>query len=359
MFPPDIDTITRRHEAWWQMSIIDRPLIQVTAPRTHLPTPELSADEAYAWFTDPAIVAARLEREVQNTYCAGDAVPVVFPCSISLVAITAAYLGCPYHIHPYSMTAWADPIIKNWDARRPIAFERSNEWWQMSERLFDAVGRQAQGRYFIGMPDLNAPGEVVARLRGTTELAFDCVEHPDEVRAACREADAAWLEIWQAASALVKRWQDTSMFWLGLCSSKPATDLQCDFSAMISPAMFNDFFLPGIEQQTRWVERTIYHLDGPEAIRHLDALLDLPRLTAIQWVPGAGKPPALHWLPLLKRIQAAGKGIWVQALAEEVETLLAELKPEGLLLRVSCETPAEADALMAQVERWTRTRRKP
>ena len=161
---------------------------------------------------------------------------------------------------------------------------------------------------------------------------------------------------WQASTALARQWQDTYMFWIGVCSSKPATDLQCDFSAMISPAMFNELFLPGIEQQTQWIERTIYHLDGPEAIRHLDALLELPRLSAIQWVPGAGKPPALHWLPLLKRIQAAGKGVWVQALPAEVETLLAELQPEGLLLRVHCDTPDEADALMAQVERWTARR---
>jgi hypothetical protein len=30
------------------------------------------------------------------------------------------------------------------------------------------------------------------------------------------------------------------------------------------------------------VERTIYHLDGPDAIRHLDALLELPALDGIQ-----------------------------------------------------------------------------
>ena len=38
--------------------------------------------------------------------------------------------------------------------------------------------------------------------------------------------------------------------------------------------------VPALDQQTRWVERTVYHLDGPGAIRHLDALLSLPELDA-------------------------------------------------------------------------------
>jgi len=293
----------------------------------------------------------------RNVLLASAAIPVMFPVSISLVAILAAYLGCPYHIHSESMTAWADPIIKDWRSLPDLTFSRTNTWWQITERLFEVVGRRAEGRYFVGVPDLNGPGEIVARLRGTQELCLDCVEHPDEVRAVREQVDAAWLQIWQAATGLARRWQDAYLFWLGVWSSKPATDLQCDFSAMISPKMFRDLFLPGIEQQTRWVERTIYHLDGPDAIRHLDALLELPRLCAIQWVPGAGAPPALHWLPLLKRIQAGGKGLWVQALPSEVETLLRELQPEGLLLRVNCSTPGEADALMEHVPHWIRRKR--
>ena len=48
-------------------------------------------------------------------------------------------------------------------------------------------------------------------------------------------------------------------------------------------------------------------LDGPDAIRHLDSLLSLPKLSGIQWIPGAGSPSVSEWIPLLKRIQKAGK----------------------------------------------------
>ncbi len=66
---------------------------------------------------------------------------------------------------------------------------------------------------------------------------------------------------------------------MGVWSDRPSIDLQNDFSCMISPKMFDDIFLPSLEQQTRWVERTIYHLDGPRRSATWNSLLSLPRLS--------------------------------------------------------------------------------
>ena len=118
---------------------------------------------------------------------------------------------------------------------------------------------------------------------------------------------------------------------------------------MISPAMFNEFFLPSLRRQTQWVERTIYHLDGPGAIRHLDALLHLDTLDGIQWVPGTGEKPMREWIPLLKRIQDGGKLLVVACIADEVLSLLDALRPEGVLLQARGGAPDAADALVDTV----------
>lgn len=141
---------------------------------------------------------------------------------------------------------------------------------------------------------------------------------------------------------------------MGIWSEAPATDLQCDFSCMISPAMFDDLFLPPLRQQTEWVGRTVYHLDGPNAIRHLDSLLLLPRLSGIQWVPGAGARPMSEWLELLKRILDAGKLLYISCEPNEVEILLKSLPHRGLLLDTRCGSREEADALLADAARWSR-----
>ena len=52
---------------------------------------------------------------------------------------------------------------------------------------------------------------------------------------------------------------------------------------MVSKETFDDLFLPGIRQECRHAEASLYHLDGPNALTHLDSLLEIPELDAIQW----------------------------------------------------------------------------
>ena len=362
IYKEDWQQAEQRMEAWWNRAIVDRAVVQVTAPRAGVDRDELARllspgdntpEAVNRWFTDPDLVVPRLEKIVAATYWGGEAFPLVFPVSISLVAITSAYLGCPYRIHPTSHTAWADPIIEDWEQRPTFAFDPENEWWRTSRALLETASQRAPGRFYVGVPDLNGPGEIVARLRDSQRLAVDLLENPVAVKSTLAEVNVAWLRYWEAAIGIIHQWIGGYYYWIGAWSDRPSIDLQCDFSCLISTRMFEEFFLPALEQQTRWVERTIYHLDGPGAIRHLDSLLALPRLTGIQWVPGAGAAPMSQWIRLLRRIQSRGKLLTLSCEPWEVEILLAELEPEGLLLSTHCDTEEEARELLRKVERWS------
>ena len=342
---PDWELARKRTEAWWHGEVIDRVCLKVTAPRGPSPEETVPEGDLEAWWTDPEQVIPRLERRIENTFWGGEAFPVMFPTSTGIPAITAAFLGSNLRFID-TRTAWCDPLIRDWSSRPPLHLDPENPWWRMNVTLLEAAARRAPGRYHVGLPDLNGPGEVLARLRGTEELAFDLVDHPDEVTRAMVEVNRAWHEAWRASWEVIHRHVDGWVFWMGTFSALPATDLQCDFSIMISPGMFEEFFLGPLEEQTRWVERTIYHLDGPGAVRHLDALLGLPELDGIQWVPGAGAAPMSAWVDLLRRIQDADKLVWANCTPREVPVLLRALRPEGLMLNTGCDTPGEAEDLL-------------
>jgi hypothetical protein len=363
---PDWAEAEARMEAWWAGDVLDRPALLVKAPRTGVTRAELDAlllptqvppDKVLAWFTDVARVAPRCEQVVDATFWGGEAFPVVYPVATRLVAITAAYLGCPYHVDPISQTGWADPIIDDWAQRPRLDFDPHNAWWQLSRTLLETVAQRAPGRFYVGLPDLNAPAQALAQLRGMQRMAIDLIDDPAPVAVALEEVNHAWYRYWQAATGAIHQGVGGYFYWMGLWSDRPSIDLQCDFNVLVSPGMFERYFLPGLEQQTRWFERTIFHLDGPEAIRHLDALLALPRLGGIQWVPGDGKPPMSRWLPLLRRVQARGKRLVLYCQPWEVETLVRELEPEGLLLSTNCDTQAEAEELLRRVPGWRIRRR--
>ena len=94
--------------------------------------------------------------------------------------------------------------------------------------------------------------------------------------------------------------------------------------------MFNEFFLPGIRRECAFYERSIYHLDGPGALRHLDALLDIPELDAVQWVCGAGNEGYHKWVNVYRRIQKARTGIQMMCDIRELDMIFETLRPEGV-----------------------------
>jgi hypothetical protein len=123
---------------------------------------------------------------------------------------------------------------------------------------------------------------------------------------------------------------------------------------MISKEMFDEIFLPGIAEECRFLEASLYHLDGPGALRHLDSLLEIKELNAIQWVPGAGHGRASDWMHVYKKCQAAGKGLQIGLDVDELDLFMENLRPEGLWLGIGgIQDRAHGDAVLKQLSRWT------
>jgi hypothetical protein len=354
MYKEDGEQARARVEAWWNGAVIDRAVAQVRAPR-HPRPPEgkrsMSAAELEAHFLDPDVVIPRLFKSLRETYFGAEAFPVMFPVSTGMVAILANLLGCPMRFVD-EQTTWHAPIVDRWEGRAPFAFDPSGRLWGACVRLLEKAVAQSDG-YYVGGPDLNGPTEILGLLRGNERLAFDFHDHPREIAPALVEITAAWHRYWRECTAITRR-AGGYFFWMGFWSEKPAVDLQSDFSCMISADAFRAHFLPSLEEQTRLVERTIYHLDGPGAVRHLDALLELPRLSGIQWIQGAAGGPIRRWLPLLRRIQDAGKLVSCFCKPPDLDAVMGDLRPEGVHLIVEdCASPDEAQEVIRRIARWT------
>jgi hypothetical protein len=347
----DAEKSKQRVEAWWEHEIIDRAVIKIIAPlHPEKPEEEENIDNLEKFFTDPGFVIPHEEKRLSNTYFAGEALPVAYPYRV--VAALAGYLGCPLSFID-RLSVWAEPIIKDVHALPDLSFNPQNKWWKISRALLqEATERGKKYNYSVAIPDLNGPTEILARLRGTQELAMDFIDNPEYIKPVVEKITESWFRYWQESVNITKE-AGGYLHWMQIWSEKPSVDLQSDFSCVISPQMFNKHFLPSIEKQTRMVERTIYHLDGPGAVGHLDALLELPELNCIQWVPGAGAKPVVEWISLLKKIQNAGKLVYVLCRKENVEKLLSELNPRGLMLLTFCDSHGEAKELLKNVEKWT------
>ena len=345
-----------RYEAFWRREIADRPLIAVHSAKPDAGVlnpddcrPETDPDDLFDWTMNPERVLPRMERALARSYFAGDAFPVLFPVTTQMAAIQAAYHGGRYVVALQNGSGWCYPVIHDLRTRRPLTVDANNRWWRLTRELLAAGAKQFADRAAIGIPDLQGGGQILASLRGPEELSCDLIDDPAEVVRALEEIDAAWEQYWRECNQLILPHQRGYVDWLRVWSQRPAVTVECDYAIMISANMFREFCLPSLVRQCTVVERAIYHLDGEGAIRHLDALFSVDKIKGIQWVPGAGAKPMSAWIPLLKRIQDAGKLLVLSCEPDEVKVLLDALKPEGLFLNTATATPEEAEALVNSV----------
>lgn len=340
-FKPDWEAARARIEAWWAGEVIDRALIQVTAPRPgerRLPPP---ASLHQQWL-DPEYVVAAAEEAMRLTYYGGEALPIFWP---NLGPdVFAAYLGCELELG--ETTTWSVPALGDWRDLANLRFDPATRWWQATLRLIEAAGERLAGDCLFGLTDLHGGGDALAALRGPQALALDLVDHPAEVKAAMAIVERAWLQVYEGQLAAIRRYSPGTTTWLGMWSPGRWYPVSCDFICMVSTAMLREFFLPELLAEIDYLDHSLFHLDGPGAIHHLDTLLAIDRLGGIQWVPGPMPRSMLPWLPMLKRIQAAGKRLHITVVPEEVEPLLRELAPEGLCLETRVGSPEEAEELL-------------
>ncbi len=347
-YKPDWPQAARRIEAWWEREIVDRVPIQVSAPRDRqMGTPPTAPEGIAERWTNVEYVLDAADYRMRSTYYAGDSYPQYY-ANLG-PDIFAGYLGCPIEFG--ENTSWSFPIVGDWNEAPPLRLDPANRWWQLTLELTRASVERFAGKCILGLTDLHGGLDAVAALRDPQTLALDLIDHPTEVMRAVDDLIPVWFEVYEGTHRIIREASPGTTSWLTTWSPGRSYPVSCDFICMISRSMFESFVRKDIEAEIGWLDRAIFHLDGPQALRHVDALLAMPRINAIQWVPGANSGPAMQWVPVLRRMQAAGKAIHMSVEPDEVLPLLAALDPRGVMLQTRVESAGEADSLVSQVAR--------
>jgi len=351
----NLDACCRRFDAWWNRDVTDRPPTTVAVrPRRAYDGPVAThATLRDRWLDVPFQVESAQARLRRQDYV-GESLPIWMP-NVG-PELTATLLGCELDFG--ESTSWSIPIIhepSQWRelAERPPDFD--NPYWRTIEQMTDAALEAFAGEALVGIADLHGNYDILAGLRDPQMLCLDLMDDTEAVRAAAAAAVRAFTRgLVRLHERISAAGQAVSTTWVPFCHPGLAYVPSCDFWCMIGPEMAERIILPSIIAEMEPMDRSIFHLDGPQALPHLDLLLGLPQLDAVQWVFGAGRGPASRWLEVYRRIRAAGKS--VQVLAEDATDALAVLEalgPAGVWLCVAepFDTAAEAEAFLKQVAR--------
>jgi hypothetical protein len=240
------------------------------------------------------------------------------------------------------------------EQRPPLRFDPQNRWWKVHKATLKACAELAENRYVVGCPDLVENVDTLASLRDSQRLLMDMIERPDWVTQKLAEINQAFFEVYDRIYDIIKLPGGGAVFGaFHIWGPGKTVKVQCDASAMFSTAMFEQFVVPALAEQCEWLDCSIFHLDGEHCIRHLDALLAIDALDAIEWTPNpkvpSGGDPA--WYDMYRRILDAGKSVQaVGVKPEEVLPLLDAVGGKGMYIMTTFESEAHAEAMSRQVE---------
>ena len=244
-------------------------------------------------------------------------------------------------------TVWFDPCLEDPEDYETLEMTDPFGMLQKQLEVAENLAARSRGDYLVSMPDNCVAIDALAHLRGSEDLLCDMLTDPDEVLAASAKLIEGWKKTTMAFHEAIGRHQDGNCIgWLTTYAPGLHAQVQCDLGAMISRDLVEKFFLNELREACRFLEYSLYHLDGIEQKRFLDLILSVPELKMIQWTSVDGQPPALASIESLRAVQAAGKGLLLNLPAVYVKDVLEQLSPKGLYIVTTAPDESSAKALV-------------
>ncbi len=353
LYKPDWEETKERYKAWWAHEYFGRCALSVTAPRKNppaIPEPPKAKSIEQKWY-DLDWISARRDYDMSHIFYGGEALPVWHGGYPGHTAIPA-FLGCPTALD--WDTGWWDPILLEEDIEfKNLKINKAGRNYRFAIDLLRRAVKEARGKCLVSIGAIGGCGDTLAGLRGTERLLIDCVERPEQVRSAEEFLMDMFFKHYDTLYEIIREADEGSTCWFKLWSPGKFYAAHNDFAYNISPQMYRDLFLPVIEKQTRFLANCVYHVDGVNNFVHVDALLELPRLQVFQILPGAGKPSALAYMDVLRKVQKAGKNLWIYLPVGEVRPALETLSARGLYIMTEAASEDEAKELLKNAERWS------
>jgi len=353
---PDWQRSRRHFTGWWNREGLVVGMwggVHADTPHEAVEHPERVSPAEAAFYTDAAARARRNHYRLSRQTFPLDMLPIadtmIGPGSLALC------LGSEPEFA--ENTVWFGPVMERDEEpekRGPLRFDPQNRWWKVHEATLRESASLARGKYLVGCPDLIENIDILASLRGTSQVFLDMLERPEWVSEKLHEINQAYFAVYDRIYEIIKLEDGSAAFEAyKLWGPGKTAKVQCDASTMFSPEMFRKFVVPLLREQCAYLDHSMYHLDGCEELRHLEALLEIEELDAIEWTPNANLPLGgdPRWYDLYRRILDAGKSVQAYLVwPREIVPLLDAVGPRGVYILGLFRDQAEAEAVAKEIE---------
>lgn len=308
--PERWELVKEVYRLFWEGKL-DRPVIPVVLAgkdpcREQPGAPLLSQATCCDLSISPKDIVDRIDYELSKLVYLGDAFPY-FNMHCFGPGVVAAFLDAD--LDNSTGRVWFHPKKVIPISELHFEYNKNNIWLNRIKEICNEAMKRWQGQVLVGMTDLGGSLDILSTFRPTEKLLLDLYDYPDEVKRLTWEIHDLWFRFFDDINNILQPINPGYSDWAQIYSDRPGYVIQCDFSYMLGPSMFNEFVRPEIEAACRKLDRSFYHLDGVGQLKHLDSILGIKELNGVQWVPGAGKPEQDEWPEVQLKIIRTGKFI--------------------------------------------------
>lgn len=348
---PDFDECIARIYAWYEQRVLDRPPVRF---HHHNVQYERHRSVAGPWATardrwlDVEFQIRTFVESLEKAEFLGETFPVFWP---NLSAVVYNLLLGQEPVFD-DVTAWVHPCVDDLDRLPDLHVQWKNDYFLGVEALTRRALDAAEGRFLVGYTDMYAGIDCVLGLRGMERICLDFLNRPEQIK---RLIDTTWAEypkVYRHFDRMLKSRDQLSVTWMNLPSFETFNVLACDFAVSIGPRQFDEYCMPVLRREAELFTHNVFHMDGTGVARHVDSILTLPNVAAVQWVQGYGvDEPIMQWVPLIEKIQRAGKSVIVDLKLDELDDFIKTVDPTGIMLWVPAE-PKDQREVLDRVKKW-------
>jgi len=257
-------------------------------------------------------------------------------------ALAGAGFGYDKHM------SWSIPVFDSIKKIKINSFSPGNPLFQKYiERLTPLLENWSYETYIPGMADYLGPMDILSGLIGQTKLSFELYDNPEVVKHYAMEAAIFLKEMVHYENDLFRKAGlnkgVTDIFRLWLPES--GIRMSEDFSALVGEKHFREYFIKPVSVLTKSVNSSVMHTHSA-AYRCMKGFLDIPKLSAIEFGRDPNGPSLEDRIKTVNLIQENGFPVQMSELEplsqEEINLIINNLKPNGLLLHLTSQSLSEA-----------------
>jgi len=252
--------------AWWAGEL-DRPLVWLVSTDLCAEWPPYRYLSNYPLDMPVSEVLDLYEPVIANTRYYADAFPAWW---VNFgPGIMAGFTGADVNsVSEPSETVWFSTAAEVDVRELALWYDPDNVWWRRVQDFTEAMVARWGGRLAVGHTDLGGNLDILASFCTTEGLLFSLIDHPEEVDRLVGRCTELWLRYYDELDATIRASCRGTTCWSPIWSTGKTYMLQCDFSYMISPDMFERFVLPDLTACCEHLDHGFYHLDGKGQIPH-------------------------------------------------------------------------------------------